>query len=95
MANQSHVTSSTSFLKDINLKTVAIDCATGAGNYAITGLAADDVIAFAFGMHFSGSTVTSTGADLATATVAGAGSVTLATVTSGGIAVVGYLDVSE
>lgn len=97
MANMSHINSSTSFLKDINLKGIAIKTTTGTNSYAVTGMLSTDVIVNAYGMRFSTATYKSNTAFNPTVTNASkTGSVAVSgNVLSGGIMFVNWFDVSE
>ena len=97
MANKSHINSSTSFLKDINLKGIAILASKGSSSYAITGITSNDVIVNAYGIRWSTAAYKSNTVMNPTVSASGkTGSVSITgNVLSGGIVFVNWFDVSE
>lgn len=82
-------------LRYINLKTTAIEVATGNGNYAISGILSTDKIIDAFGCYWSNATTTSDGIVNPTVTISNrTGSVGITGSVSTGVVFVTWADIS-
>lgn len=88
------VVTSISQLAGINWKKNIIKATTGVDSYAVTGLTSTDVIVACLGLHFSEGGLFSAGT-VTTSNSGRTGSISLtAAITSGGVAILDWLDIS-